>query len=85
MHVHLSRPVRLGLPAVAVLALALGGCADPATPVPAPSSAASSPTSPTPSSPLSRTGGITGSDGLTVRYLDHDGSVKTVPVEAFPH
>ena len=69
--------VRLGLPAVAALALALAGCGDPA---PAP---AAPPSTTVPSSlPPVTTG--SGSDGLTVRYLADDGSVKTVRVEDFP-
>ncbi|GAB2589033.1 hypothetical protein [Microlunatus antarcticus] len=72
--------VRLGLPAVAVLGLALAGCGDPATPTPAAPPA-------TPSSTVSP--GLAPvadgrADGLTVRYLADDGTVKTVGVEDFP-
>jgi hypothetical protein len=73
------RRIRLLLPAVAVLVLTLGGCGDPAAPAP------SEPPTPTaPASTLRTPSGSTGSDGLTVRYLDHDGTVKTVRVEDFP-
>ena len=78
------RPLRLGLPAAAVLALALTGCSDPAPAEPAPTAPAA------PSTPAAApAGGVqvgsssTGSDGLTVRYLD-GGTVKTVRVEDFP-
>jgi hypothetical protein len=84
----LPRPLRLGLPVVAVLALGLSACSEPAAPggpVPAPSSSPSSaaPSSPTPASTLAVPDGSTGSDGLTVRYLGQDGTVKTVRVEEF--
>lgn len=82
----LLRPLRLGLPALAVVALTLGGCSDPATPsTPEPSPAA--PTTQAPATPAP-TGGVdpgastAGSDGLTVRHLDQ-GTVKTVRVEDF--
>jgi len=79
MRVRLPRLLRLGLPAVTVLAMALAGCGDPATPGPgAPS------TSPTASSTMAPPTSSTGSDGLTVRYLGDDGKVKTVGVEDFP-
>ena len=79
MHPRLLRPVRLGLPAVAVLVLALAGCGDPAAPAP------SAPATPPPaSSTLGPATGSAGSDGLTVRYLGDDGDVKTVRVEDFP-
>jgi hypothetical protein len=77
MHAHLARLVRLGLPTVAVLALALAGCGDPAPAPAAPPAAPASPSVPTFST-------TAGSDGLTVRYLAADGSVKTVRVEDFP-
>ncbi len=67
--------VRLGLFAVAVLALA--GCGGPVTPVP------STPPS-SPASEVPPTVGTAGSDGLTVRYLSGDGTVKTLRVEDFP-
>ena len=70
---------RLGLAAVAVLGLALTGCGDPAAPTPSAPSASS-----TPSSTVPRTVDAGGSDGLTVRYLAEDGTVKTVGVEDFP-
>lgn len=65
-------PLRI-LAAAGLLAVTAGlaGCGEPeSTPPPAP--ALSVPTS-----------GV-GSDGLTVRYLGHDGSLKTLPVENFP-
>jgi hypothetical protein len=92
----LRRLVRLGLPAVAVLAAALTGCGDPApvadAPAPdVPSASAPTPVSPSaPPSPSSSSSrlvppvtGTTGSDGLTVRHLDADGTVRSVPVEDF--
>jgi hypothetical protein len=82
MQARAHRLLRLGLPAVAVLALTLGGCADPAEPVPS-SPPASPSASPSPSGLAPSVSG-TGSDGLTVRYLDADGGVKTVRVEDFP-
>lgn len=94
MRVRLHRLARLGPPAVAVLALTLAGCSDPpATTPPAPTSSsptsgtptASSPTAPAaPAGTLAPTVGSSGSDGLTVRYLGGDGTVKTVRVEDFP-
>lgn len=83
---HVPRSLaRLGLPAVAVLGLALAGCGEPVAPAPsAPtSSPASTPTSTT-SGPLAPTAGSAGGDGLTVRYLADDGTVKSVGVEDFP-
>jgi hypothetical protein len=81
--------VRLGLPAVAALGLVLAGCGEPAAPSPSAPPSSSSPASPLPSGTLAptavpSTGGTSGSDGLTVRYLADDGSVKTVRVEDFP-
>jgi hypothetical protein len=75
---------RLGAPAVAVLALGLGACGDPTPAPPGEPSAPSSTPLPThaPTSALAPPSGSTGSDGLTVRYLDH-GTVKTVHVEDF--
>jgi hypothetical protein len=70
---------RLGLAAVAVLGQALVGCGDPAAPTPSLPSA-----TPTPSSTIPRAADAGGSDGLTVRYLGDDGTVKTVRVEDFP-
>lgn len=77
--------VRLGLPAVALLGLALAGCGEPAAPAPgAPaSSPVGTPTS-TPSGTLAPTTGSAGGEGLTVRYLAGDGTVKSVEVEDFP-
>ena len=84
MRTRLLPPFRLGLPAAAVLALALTGCSDPAPADPAPAAPAA------PATPAAApAGGVevgsssTGSDGLTVRYLD-GGTVKTVRVEDFP-
>ncbi len=68
----LRRPALLGLPAVAAVALVLGAChhtAPTQSPAPTPTSATS-------------TGA--GSDGLTVRYLGDDGTIRTVGVEDFP-
>ncbi len=84
----LPRPLRLGVPVVAALALGLSACSEPAAPsgpVPAPSSTSSSatPSSPAPGGTLAVPGGSTGSDGLTVHYLGQDGTVKTVRVEEF--
>ena len=81
MHPSLRRLVRLGLPAVVVLAAGLAGCGEP-TPAPSAPSASSSPT--TAPAGVPAVAGSTGSDGLTVRYLGDDGSVKTVRVEDFP-
>lgn len=78
MPVRVPRLVRLGLSAVAVLVLGLAGCGDPAAPGPG---APSTPASPAPAVP-SAVG--TGSDGLDVRYLSEDGTMKTVRVEDFP-
>jgi hypothetical protein len=81
------RLVRLGLPAVAVLALALGGCGEPAASAgPAPARPAPSAPSvpPAPTSTALPTTGSAGSDGLTVRYLSADGRIATVSVEDFP-
>jgi hypothetical protein len=64
--------------------LALGGCAEtPATvpaPTPTPTSARPTP-EPLPSARLQV--GTAGSDGLTVRYQDHDGQTRTLRVEDF--
>jgi hypothetical protein len=80
----LRRLVRLGLPAVAVLAAALAGCGEPAAaPVAPPASPAPTLPSGTPTG-VPTVAGSTGSDGLTVRYLGDDGDVKTVRVEDFP-
>jgi len=85
MRTRLLRPLRLGLPAAAVLALALSGCSDPAPADPAPAA----PTAPATPATAPAGGGVqvgsstTGSDGLTVRYLDGE-TVKTVRVEDFP-
>ncbi len=82
MRPRLLRPLRLGLPAAAVLALALAGCGDPGPAEPAPAAAAT---------PAARTteevvvdGSTLDSDGLTVRHLD-GGTLRTVRVEDFPH
>ena len=85
MRTRLLRPLRLGLPAAAVLALALTGCSDPAPADPAPTApAAPSTPAAAPAGGVSAGTSSTGSDGLTVRYLD-GGTVKTVRVEDFPH
>jgi hypothetical protein len=78
----LLRPLRLGLPALAVVALALTGCSDPSSPTapePPPAAPSSTPTT----SGVDVGSSTAGSDGLTVRYL-HEGTVKTVHVEDFP-
>lgn len=85
MRPPLARRFGLVLPGAVLLALGLGACGDP---VPAGSPPAPTQTTqPTPASaPVtlpSATGA--GSDGLTVRYLDPDGTVKTVRVEDFRH
>jgi len=83
---RLPRLVRLGLPAFALLAVALTGCSDPATPSAPPPSAptpSAPPASPVPSG-IAPTVASGSSDGLTVRYLGDDGSLKTVGVEDFP-
>lgn len=84
MRTRLLRPLRLGLPAAAVLALALSGCSDPAPagPAPAAPAAPSTPAAP-PAGGVQVGSSSTGSDGLTVRYLD-GGTVRTVRVEDFP-
>lgn len=79
----LRRLVRLGLPAVAVVAAALAGCGEPA---PAPAAPPASPSAATPSGSsagVPTVAGSTGSDGLTVRYLGDDGDLETVRVEDF--
>jgi len=83
---RLPRVVRLGLPAVALLAVALTGCSDPVTPsapVPGSPTPGAPPASPAPSGIVPTVASVS-SDGLTVRYLADDGSVKTVGVEDFP-
>lgn len=80
----MPRPVpqslrRLGLAAVAVLGLALTGCSDPA-----PSTPSAPPASSVPSNRITPTATPGSSDGLTVRYLGDDGTVKTIRVEDFP-
>jgi hypothetical protein len=77
MHVALTRLVRLGLPAVAVLSLGLAACIDPAVPVP------SAPSTSTPSGSALQTSGTPEVTGLTVRYLDDDGTLRTVQVKDF--
>ena len=78
----LLRPLRLGLPALAVVALALGGCSDPAAPT-APQPTPAAPSTSAPAGGVDPGASTTGSDGLTVRYLEK-GTVKTVRVEDFP-
>ena len=86
---RLARSARLGLPALALLGVGLAGCgepapAEPAAPVPGPSSSAPATPSPAPQQGgVSADTGSTGSDGLTVRYLDGT-TVRTVRVEDFP-
>ncbi len=69
---------RLGLPAVAVLGLALAGCSDPRAPTPG------APPPPPATGTIAPSVASGGSNGLTVRYLADDGTVKTVRVEDFP-
>ena len=76
MRAPVLRPARLGLTALAALVLALGACGEPSAP-------AEQPTPSAPASTIEAPTGTAGSDGLTVRYLDH-GTVKTVRVEDFP-
>ena len=82
MRTRHARLVRLGAGAAATLALGLTACGDPASP-----SAPAATPSGNPSAPvrheLTATSGTTGSDGLTVRYLSDDGTVRTVRVEDF--
>jgi hypothetical protein len=75
--------------ALLVVGLAVAGCGDPPSSSPAP---AATPTS-TPTGTLTPSAAATavapqalraGSDGLTVRYTDGDGSTKTLRVEDFP-
>ncbi|MGI3779339.1 MAG: hypothetical protein ACRYG2_01045, partial [Janthinobacterium lividum] len=66
-----------------VLGLALAGCGDPAAPSPSSPPASSAPTNPA-ADEVAASSGTAGSDGLTVRYLADDGTVKTVGVEDFP-
>ncbi|SER23231.1 RuvC family protein [Microlunatus flavus] len=78
----LLRPLRLGLPALAVVAFALAGCSEPSSPSapePTPAAPSSAPTA----SGIDPGSSTAGSDGLTVRYLEK-GTVKTVHVEDFP-
>jgi hypothetical protein len=58
----------------------LGGCSTAADePAPTPTSPA------TPSStPLDPDGSAAHPGGMTIRYLDKDGKIKTLPVEDFP-
>ena len=92
MHALRTRSARLGrlaLPALALLGAGLAGCsepapAEPAAPVPAPSSSAPATPSAAPQQGgVSADAGTTGSDGLTVRYLDGK-TVRSVRVEDFP-
>ena len=89
------RLVAMKLVVLAGIVLAVGvlaaGCGEPTpesttAPVPATTPTLGSP-SPTPSGPGGSGlagSGTAGSDGLTVRYRDPDGGLKTVRVEDFP-
>ena len=81
--------VAMKLVVLAGLALAVAvvaaGCSNPSSaPAPTGTPAAAAPT-PRPSAPTKLDGAIgsAGSDGLTVRYRDPDGGLKTVRVEDF--
>ena len=66
----------LALAAAAAVAIGLAGDRSTVAQPAAPQDPA--PTNPSPSADVAY-----GTDGLTVRYLDADGSIKTVPVEDF--
>ncbi|SDR83229.1 hypothetical protein SAMN04488543_0578 [Friedmanniella luteola] len=76
------------LAALTVTACTAGGGSS-AAPVPTPAPRATASPDPAPSTPATpeprplATGGL-GTDGLTVRYQDRDGSIKTLRVEDFP-
>lgn len=75
------RLLATGAVLLAVLAAGAGcGTSEESAPSPTPTASASSPT-PTAALPIAKTGG---SDGLTVRYRDDDGTLRTVRVEDFP-
>jgi hypothetical protein len=71
-----------------VVGVAVAGCGDKATSSPAPAgtptaSANGTPTATRTSTPIAPQAVGAGSDGLTVRYTDGDGSMKTLRVEDF--
>lgn len=72
------RSIRAGVAALAVLLLA-AGCTEqePVSTPPSPPPVSSSPLRVAPET-------TAGSDGLTVRYLAPDGTIKTLPVADFP-
>jgi hypothetical protein len=91
MNVVSQRLVRLGLAAVAVLGLTLSACGEPtgsspSGPATAPTGASSSSTAPggPGAQDLAVPDDAAGCDGLTVRYLGDDGTVKSVEVQDFP-
>jgi hypothetical protein len=72
------------------VALAVAGCGGTASAGPAPESPPTSTATPTPTppaepkvTPLAPQAVGAGSDGLTVRYTDGDGSIKSLRVEDF--
>ena len=61
------------------------GCSDDSSPLEQPTSAPPSPPrTATPSLAPLRTVAPAGTGGMTIRYLDSDGKIKTVRVEDFP-
>jgi hypothetical protein len=73
--------------AVLAVGLAVAGCGDKAASSPAPARTPTATTSGTPSpgaTPIAPQAVGAGSDGLTVRYTDGEGPVKTLRVEDFP-
>lgn len=63
----------------------LTGCSDDSSPAEQPASAPPSPPQTAPPSPAPlRTAAPAGTGGMTIRYLDSDGKIKTVRVEDFP-
>jgi len=73
--------------ALLAVGLAVAGCGDKAASSPAPARTPAVTTSGTPSpgaTPITPQAVGAGSDGLTVRYTDGDGRLKTLPVEDFP-
>ena len=78
------RAVRIAGALLALGAL-VAACSDDREPGAEPTPAGSDPTaSPSPSIPTTPTVTDAGTGGLTIRYLDADGKIKTVRVEDFP-
>ena len=69
--------------ALLAVGLTVAGCGDQAASSPAPARTPSASPSGT-ATPIAPQAVGAGSDGLTVRYTDGDGSVKTLRVEDFP-